>query len=70
MKRLHIRTSPTFDRKLARFMRARGIKNKSIAIRTVIEEALERAEKARQFSIDDLYGSAKLCPQTPRSNKR
>ena len=43
MSQLNIHTSPEFDRILSRFMKIRGLKNKSVAIRTAVKEGLEQS---------------------------
>lgn len=42
MSQLNIHLTPAFEEKLRRFMRARGIKSKSEAVRIAVEEGLER----------------------------
>jgi hypothetical protein len=67
MSQLNIHMTEAFEKKLKRYMRVRGIKTKSDAVRTAVEESLRLAEKPRKFSINDLYGLAKNLPKTPRS---
>ena len=43
MGQININVTPEFDAALARMMRARGIRNKSEAIRTAVTEAAERS---------------------------
>ena len=39
MAQLNLNTTPSFERALARFMRVRGIRSKSEAIRVAVEES-------------------------------
>lgn len=43
MAQLNLHVKPDFERDLARFMRLRGLKTKSEAIRLAVREGLERA---------------------------
>ncbi len=67
MSQLNIHMSPAFEQKLKRFMRLRGIKTKSDAVRTAVDDALRLAQKAPTVHLRDLLGAAKLLPQRPRS---
>jgi hypothetical protein len=45
MAQLNLNTTPSFERALARFMRARGIRSKSEAIRVAVEESAAAASR-------------------------
>jgi hypothetical protein len=67
MSQLNIHITPAFDRALRRFMRVRGIKTKSEAIRAAVEEAARAAEEKQKIPLETLLGAASRQPQTPRS---
>jgi hypothetical protein len=66
MSQLNIHMSAAFEKKLKSYMRVRGIKTKSDAVRTAIDEALQLAQKTPTVRLQDLYGAAKNLPQRPR----
>ena len=66
MSQLNIHMTPAFERALRQYMRARGIKTKSQAIRTAIEEALEQSKSKPSIPWKQLLGSASHLTQTPR----
>jgi len=66
MSQLNIHVSAAFEQKLKRFMRLRGIKTKSDAVRTAVDDALRLAQKAPTVPLRDLLGAAKLLRQRPR----
>ncbi len=43
MPQLNINLTPSFEEKLERFMKIRGIPNKSDAVRIAVQEGLERS---------------------------
>ena len=66
MGQLNIHTSPEFDEKLARFMKIRGLRNKSAAIRTAVQEGLENAMRvAGNIDYRSWIGMACDGPDTP-----
>jgi hypothetical protein len=66
MSQLNIHVTPAFDRALRRFMRARGIKTKSEAVRAAVEEAARSTEGERKIPLETLLGAAARYPQAPR----
>jgi hypothetical protein len=46
MSQINLHAKPEFERDLARFMRLRGLRTKSEAIRLAVREGLERAQAA------------------------
>lgn len=59
--------TPAFERVLARLMRARGIKTKSVAVRVAVEEALLRAQqKATTTDYTQRIGLGNRRPANPR----
>lgn len=50
MTRMSITTTPTFDAALERLMRRRGFANKSVAVRTAVEEAADLSEETPEDS--------------------
>lgn len=48
MPQLNLHTTDSFEQALARFMRARGLTNKSEAVRIAVEEAAARAVRRRR----------------------
>jgi len=45
MARLNLNTTPSFERALARFMKVRGIRSKSEAVRVAVEESAAEATR-------------------------
>ena len=67
MGQLNMHMSPAFEQTLKKFMRARGIKSKSEAIRVAVEEGLLRASaRARPAQFGDWLGLGKHAPENPR----
>lgn len=66
MSQLNIHVTPAFERALRQFMRARGIKTKSEAVRAAVEEAARGAEGVARIPLENLLGAANRYPQTPR----
>jgi Arc/MetJ family transcription regulator len=48
MKQMNLNLTAAFERDLARYMRRRGLKQKSEAVRVAVREALERLEAEGQ----------------------
>jgi hypothetical protein len=67
MRQLNIHMTPRFERALTQFMKARGIKTKSEAVRTAGEEALQRTAPHPPVSWKDMIGIAKQYPTTPKN---
>jgi hypothetical protein len=66
MSQLNIHMTPAFERALKKFMRAKGIKTKSEAVRIALQEAAERAGGRKLTPLEDLLGAANRYPHTPR----
>jgi hypothetical protein len=67
MSQLNIQMSAAFEQKLKRYMRARGIKKKSDAMRQALDDAMKLpTKKPTKTSFRDLLGSANKFPQRPR----
>lgn len=66
MGQLNMHVDPSFDRTLARLMRARGIQTKSAAIRLAVQEALRNATRdARATDFAAWIGLGLRSPQNP-----
>jgi metal-responsive CopG/Arc/MetJ family transcriptional regulator len=68
MSQLNLHMTPEFSRKLARFMKLRGIATKSEAVRTAIGEAVERAEAKPPTNWQEMRGIAAKYPHAPRKD--
>ena len=71
MAQINLHASTAFERALARFMRVRGIRTKSEAIRIAVQECLERA--CRSGATTDFkawVGLAKRAPLNPEPRFR
>lgn len=68
MAQLNIHMTPRFEEALRRFMRARGLKTKSEAVRVAVEEGLVQASRrAGTAQFADWLGLGKRAPENPRS---
>ncbi|MBV8780777.1 MAG: hypothetical protein JO353_05205 [Phycisphaerae bacterium] len=65
MSQLNIHLTGRFERALQAFMKARGIRTKSEAVRLAVEEAADRAVTKPVTNWDDLIGIANQYPSTP-----
>lgn len=63
---INLHVTEKFERALKRFMRARGLSNKSEAIRIAVEEAAEREARARPTDFASLRGAALAAPPSTR----
>jgi Arc/MetJ-type ribon-helix-helix transcriptional regulator len=64
---INLNLTPEFDRNLRRYMRARGFKTKSEAIRAAVREALGIAERvASPAELDEWVGLAQGGRKRPR----
>ena len=66
MSQLNIHMTPRFARALSRFMKARGIKTKSEAVRTAVEEALNRETAIAATNWSEMLGIANKGPLKPK----
>jgi hypothetical protein len=66
MSQLNIHMTARFERALSRFMKARGIKTKSEAVRTAVEEALQRTAPHPPVNWKDMIGIANEYPAKPK----
>lgn len=67
MAQLNVHITPEFDEALRRFMRLRGLENKSEAVRLAVWEGLERAEAGgRACDFGEWLGAAVEAPVNPR----
>jgi hypothetical protein len=67
MSQLNIHMTEAFEKKLKRYMRARGIKTKSDALQQALDDAIKlTTKKPSKDSFKDLLGSANKFPQRPR----
>jgi Arc/MetJ-type ribon-helix-helix transcriptional regulator len=66
MKRLSLRVTPEFERDLKRFMKRRGFKRKSDAIRLAVHEAAERSARPK-IDFRALIGIAAKDPPDPNA---
>lgn len=71
MSQLNIHVSASFEQKLKRYMRSRGIKKKSDAVQRALDEAMKlttkkQDKKPAKTSFQDLLGLANKYPQRPR----
>lgn len=67
MSQLNIHMTPRFEETLRRFMRARGLKTKSEAVRVAVEEGLTRASmRVGTVQFSDWLGLGKRAPENPR----
>lgn len=66
MGQLNIHMTPAFENALAEFMRARGIKTKSEAIRVAVQEGLAHlTRKVRVTDFSDWLGVGRRAPLNP-----
>lgn len=66
MTQLNVNMTPEFEAALSRFMRMRGIRKKSDAIRIAIAEGVERgAGRAGECRFSDWLGAANREPLNP-----
>ena len=68
MSQLNIQMTPQFEEELRQFMAARGLKNKSEAVRVAVRESLERTEPGRRRSFLSWIGAAGP-PEDPTSGE-
>jgi hypothetical protein len=69
MSQINLHVKPEFERDLARFMRLRGLRNKSEAIRLAVREGLERARAAPPRKSFERWAGAALSV-TPNPSPR
>jgi len=69
MRQLNLNVTREFDRDLRLLMQARGIPNKSDAVRTAVREAAERSAGAASFDFRSLLGMGLRSP-LPRRRRR
>jgi hypothetical protein len=65
MAQLNLNTTPSFERALARFMRVRGIRSKSEAIRVAVEECAAAATRGTT-DFESWLGLGARAPLNPR----
>lgn len=65
MAQLNLHLTPEFERTLKRFMRLRGLRNKSEAIRTAVREAAERDRHAAPADFRAWLGAGRGAPLNP-----
>lgn len=65
MKQLNLNVTPEFERDLRKFMKDRGIKRKSDALRTLAREAAGKIERRKDFDFSALIGAALGGPENP-----
>lgn len=63
---INIHVTPRFERALLRLMRARGLKNKSEAIRLAVEEAADRANAGARTDFATWRGAGLAAPTSER----
>ncbi len=67
MAQLNINLTDEFEEALRRFMRLRGVRTKSEAIRLAVQEGVERSlERAGRTSFRAWLGAATRAPLNPR----
>ena len=66
MAQINLNVTPEFDRALRQFMKARGIGNKSEAIRVAVREAAQRAAAARAVDFTSWLGLGKSAAENRR----
>jgi hypothetical protein len=65
MKQLNLNVTPEFERDLKLFMRRKGIKRKSDAIRTALREFAERERVKSDCDFHSLLGIGLKTPVNP-----
>jgi hypothetical protein len=65
MKQLNLNVTPEFERDLKLFMKRKGIKRKSDAIRTAFRELAERAKTKADCDFHSLLGIGLKAPLNP-----
>jgi hypothetical protein len=65
MKQLNLNVTPEFERDLKLFMKRKGIKRKSEAIRTALREVAERAAPKSDCDFRSLLGIGLKAPLNP-----
>lgn len=66
MAQMNLHITPEFERALRRFMRVRGLTNKSEAIRAAVREAAERDGRAGRADFRSWVGAGCAAPLNPR----
>lgn len=67
MTQLNIQVSPEFEQNLQRYMKLKGIRTKSEALRTAVRESLNAiVREERKTDFNAWLGAAKRVPQNPR----
>lgn len=69
LSQLNIQMTPAFEKALARWMRLKGARTKSEAVRLAVEEGLERSLRSRRTADFHAWigiGLGKLPNPTPR----
>ncbi|MCC7539983.1 MAG: hypothetical protein IT379_27430 [Deltaproteobacteria bacterium] len=67
---INLHVTERFERALRRFMKARGLANKSEAIRVAVEEAAERESRKTPADFAALRGAALKAPLSERPKFR
>jgi hypothetical protein len=65
MKQLNLNVTPEFERDLKLFMKQKGIKRKSDAIRSALHELAERARTKSNCDFQSLLGIGLKAPLNP-----
>jgi hypothetical protein len=65
MKQLNLNVTPEFERDLKLFMKRKGIKRKSDAIRIALRELVERAAPQADCDFHSLLGIGLKAPLNP-----
>lgn len=66
MSQLNIHLTPDFEQKLSQYMKIRGIRTKSDAVRMAVQEAVEREQRLRQTpDFSSWIGLGKEAPENP-----
>lgn len=66
MPQLNIHLTPDFEQTLSEYMRIRGIRTKSDAVRLAVQEAVEREQRLRKTTdFSRWIGLGKKAPENP-----
>ncbi len=67
MGQLNMQMTPAFEKALQRFMKVRGVKTKSEAIRIAVEDALASSTRRLQAAnFHEWVGLGRSAPENPR----
>jgi len=66
MRQLNLNVTPEFERDLRQFMKKKGIKSKSDAVRQAMREAAARTETNSTFDFRALLGLGLKAPLNPK----